>query len=380
MRYKFLALFVGVAFFNPITGISQITRPISTAVPFLTISPDSRAASMGDAGVASSPDANSIYWNTAKLAFSERSVGASVSYTPWLQSLVDDMGLINASFFKKINKNQAFTFGLTYFNLGKIEFTSNTAQSLGTFQSREFAGVVGYTRKLSRDFSMGINLKFINSNLIGTQVVMNQASKPGSSAGGDIGFYYNNNMRAIGEPKRTSMAWGLVFSNLGAKINYGRDAYFLPANIKLGTALTIRADEHNRFSLLVDANKLLVPTPNGTTNNSKDVGVLEAVFKSFNDAPDGMKEELKEITTSVGFEYMYDNVFAVRAGYFYESKMKGDRQYATVGLGFKLKDSYGLDMAYLIPTTVSNPLANTWRLSLIFDLQGKTSEAVIPAN
>lgn len=380
MRYKFLALFVGVACFNPITGISQITRPISTAVPFLTISPDSRAASMGDAGVASSPDANSIYWNTAKLAFSERSVGASVSYTPWLQSLVDDMGLINASFFKKINKNQAFTFGLTYFNLGKIEFTSNTAQSLGTFQSREYVGVVGYTRKLSRDFSMGINLKFINSNLIGTQVVMNQASKPGSSAGGDIGFYYNNNKRPTGDFKRTSMAWGLVFSNLGAKINYGRDAYFLPANIKLGTALTIRADEHNRFNLLLDANKLLVPTPNGVSNNSKDVGVLEAVFKSFNDAPDGMKEELKEITTSVGFEYLYDNAFAVRAGYFYESKMKGNRQYATVGLGLKLKDSYGLDMAYLIPTTVGNPLANTWRLSLIFDLQAKESEAVVPAN
>jgi hypothetical protein len=356
-------------------AIKNNYRVVNAAVPFLTFSPDSRHAALGDAGVASSPDANSIYWNTAKLAFIDKEQGGSLSYAPWLRNLTGDMGLINATYFKKINKTQALTVGITYFNQGLIQFTTNTGASAGDFQSREFAITGGYTTKLMQDLSMGVNIKYINSNLIGNQVINGQAAKPGSSVAGDISFYYQKDRPTQRFNRGVSASYGLVFQNVGGKINYGTNlAYFLPANMKLGTNINIRPDLHNSFNLLIDVNKLMVPTPqlNGTI---PDVGAMQAIFSSFSDAPDGFSEELREFNISAGVEYMYENLLALRGGYFFEPISKGGRKYFTTGLGFRLKENYGLDLAYLIPTTSDSPLANTWRLSFIFDLKGKLSNS-----
>lgn len=352
-------------------GIRNDFRVVNAAVPFLTFSPDSRHAALGDAGVASSPDANSIYWNTAQLAFMDKEQGASLSYAPWLRNLTGDMGLINATYFKKVNKTQALTVGINYFNQGLIQFTTNTGASAGDFQSREFAITGGYTTKLMQDLSMGINIKYINSNLIGNQVVNGQASKPGNSVAGDISLFYKKDRPTQQFERGISAAYGLVFQNVGGKINYGTNmTYFLPANMKLGTTITVRPDVHNTFNLLLDVNKLMVPTPqlDGTI---PDIGSMEAIFSSFTDAPDGFSEELREYNLSAGIEYLYENLLALRGGYFFEPNSKGGRRYFTTGLGFRLKENYGLDLAYLIPTTSGSPLANTWRLSFLFDIQGK---------
>ena len=385
MKRKLLTALASVVLMNTLTSQAQVNnksqqRVIVPAVPFLTISPDSRGASMGDAGVASTPDANSMYWNTAKLAFIDKSIGSTVSYTPWLRDLVDDMGLIHASIFKKAAKDQALGLSMTYFNQGEIQFTTATGQPNGTFQSREFNIAGGYSRKLGRDFSMGLNLKYIHSNLIGSQVVNNSSSKPANTVAGDISFYYvKEKPSATSKDKGVIYSAGAVIQNLGGKVNYGRDAYYLPTNLKLGGGLNYKIDAHNQFNFLVDVNKLLVPTPplrdnTGVIVKGKDpqtTGVISGIFGSFNDAPDGFKEELREFTGSFGVEYWYNNIFAVRGGYFAESNAKGGRKYATMGLGFRIKNSYGIDLAYLVPTTQGSPLANTWRVSLIFDMEAK---------
>jgi hypothetical protein len=374
MKNRFIAIvLIG---FLPTVMIGQTVekyRLVSSAVPFLTISPDSRAAAMGDAGVASSADANSIYWNTSKLAFADQDAGINFSYAPWLRDLVGDMGLINASGFKKVGEGKAITFGFTYFDQGEIQFTDNTGQNIGEpFNSREFAAAAGYAMKLGQDFSAGINLKFINSNLTGNQVVNNQASKPAKTAAADLSFYYHKD-RPTEELKKTDIAFGLNLSNIGGKVNYGLDKeYFLPMNLKLGTAFTITPDLDNRFTFLLDFNKLLVPTPQ-EDGSLPNYSTMEAIFKSFSDAPGKGKEELKEITSSIGAEYIYQNLLAVRAGYFFEPQSKGGIKYVTLGAGVKLKEQYGLDLAYLIPTTSGNPLANTWRISLNLNLPTKAS-------
>lgn len=350
-------------------------RVVNAAVPFLTFSPDSRHAALGDAGVASSPDANSIYWNTAQLAFMDKEQGGSISYAPWLRNLTGDMSLVNATYFKKINKTQALTFGINYFNQGLIQFTTNTGASAGDFQSREFAITGGYTTKLMQDLSMGVNIKYINSNLIGNQVVNGQAAKPGNTVAGDISFFYKKDRPTQQFERGVSASYGLVFQNVGGKINYGTNlAYFLPANMKLGTNINIRPDVHNTFNILFDVNKLMVPTPQ-VDGTIPDVGAMQAIFSSFNDAPDGFSEELREFNISAGVEYMYENMLALRAGYFFEPYSKGGRRYFTVGPGLRLKDNYALDLALLIPTTSDSPLANTIRLSFIFDLNGKVSNS-----
>jgi hypothetical protein len=385
MKRKLLTALASVVLLNSLTSQAQVNnkslqRVISPAVPFLMISPDSRGAAMGDAGVASTPDANSMYWNTAKLAFIDKSVGSTVSYTPWLRDLVDDMGLIHAAIFKKAAKDQALGLSMTYFNQGEIQFTTATGQPNGTFQSREFNISGGYSRKLGRDFSTGINLKYIHSNLIGSQVVSGSSSKPANTVAGDISFFYLND-RPSAKNKDRGMRYsaGAVIQNIGGKVNYGREAYYLPTNLKIGGGLNYKIDAHNQFNFLLDVNKLLVPTPPlrdnaGTIIKGKDpqkTGVIQGIFGSFSDAPDGFKEELREFTGSMGIEYWYDNLFAFRGGYFAESNSKGGRKYVTTGLGFKIKNSYGIDLAYLIPTTQGSPLANTWRISLIFDMDAK---------
>lgn len=352
-------------------------RVVSAAVPFLSISPDSKAAAMGDAGVASTPDANSVYWNVAKLAFVENKTGVSVSYAPWLKDLVGDMGLMTINGYKKVGTNRAITGGITYFDQGKILFTTNTGTDAGQFHSREFSIHGGVTQKLTQDLSMGVVLKMINSNLTGTGSGNPTGGKPGRTAAGDIGLYYNRN-RPTKELQKTDFAFGLAIQNLGGKINYGFSQYFIPANLKVGTSITITPDIHNKFNFLVDFNKLLVPTP--TVDGSlPNVSSIEGLFKSFGDAPDGFKEEIREVMGSIGAEYNYDNLLAIRGGYFFESKSKGGRKFATMGLGLKIKEYYGIDMAYLIPTNSGNPLANTWRLSvnIILNRNNASTEGIV---
>ena len=384
MKRKLVATLASVVLINVLSSQAQVNsksvqRTLSPSVPFLTISPDSRGAALGDAGVASTPDANSIYWNTAKLAFIEKNIGTSVSYTPWLRDLVDDMGLINAGLFKKIDKNSAFSASMTYFNQGEIQFTTATGQPNGTFQSRDLNITAGYARKIGRDFSTGINLRYIHSNLIGAQVVNGIASKPANNVAGDLSFFYTNEKpSAKNKDRGMRYSAGAVISNIGGKINYGRGAFYIPTNLKIGGAINYKIDAHNQFNFLVDLNKLLIPTPplrdnNGAIVKGKDpetTSVISGIFGSFSDAPDGFKEELREVTLSTGLEYWYNNFFALRGGYFMESNIKGGRKYVTAGLGFKIIN-YNLDLAYLVPTSQGSPLSNTWRITLIFDLDAK---------
>lgn len=359
MKTKIFGVLASAFLLNSFLAEAQTTTnktPIVPSVPFLTISPDSRGAALGDAGVASGPDAYSLFWNTAKLAFLEKNVGASLSYNPWLRDLVDDMALMNVSFYKKAAKSQALGFGLTYFNQGEIDFRTNTGSEAGKFNSREFSFTGGYTRKIARDMSMGLNLKFIHSNLIGNYAVNNQVSKPANTVAGDISFFYMKDL--LGNvPRKRDFLFGVVLSNLGGKINYGRSEYFLPTTLKVGTNLRLNPDEHNQFNILLDANKLLVPS-----NNLIGTGAIQGVFESFS--------TLGSISGSLGVEYLYDKTFAARLGYFMESGVWG-RKYGTMGLGMKFKEGYGLDLSYLIPTTQGSPLANTWRISLVFDLDAK---------
>ncbi len=391
-------------------------RAISTAVPFLLIAPDSRSGAMGDAGVALSPDVNSQHWNASKLAFSEEEMAVSLAYSPWLRNLVDDMSLAYLSWFTKINKTSAVGASLRYFSLGDIAFTDQTGQSIRDFRPSEFALDVSYSLELSKNFSAGITGRWVNSNLTGgVSAIAGADAKAANAFAVDISAYYNLSDLRVGD-KDGSLAFGLAISNVGNKVSYTntdqRD--FLPANLRLGTAFTIDLDQFNKISFVYDANKLLVPSPAVYDNNGdpgyagdpnfviagrdNDIGVASGIFGSFNDAPgrvlydeDGtilrnadntaqvesgsvLQEELREINHSFGMEYWYADQFAVRAGYFYEHPTKGNRQYFTIGAGFRY-NVFGLDLSYLIATQQQNPLANTLRftLSLKFDKKGGSS-------
>jgi len=293
-------------------------------------------------------------------------MGASFSYAPWLRDIVGDMGLMSLQGYYRLNSKQSFGYGVTYFNQGLIEFTTANAEPAGNFQSREFNITAGFSQKLNASLSTGLNMKFINSNLVGTLVTGNQAGKPGRTAAFDFGIYYNKTRptdKTGDNPKKVDMDFGVVVQNIGGKVNYGFSQYFIPANLKLGTKITLKPDDLNAFNFLVDFNKLLVPTPKPEDNIS-DITVFKSIFSSFADAPGGFEEELKEVMASLGAEYTYSDLIALRAGYFHESKYKGSRQYFTAGFGLSLKEIYRIDLAYLIPTTSGNPLANSWRISL----------------
>lgn len=351
---------------------------ITTAVPFLIISPDARAGGMGDAGVASAPDANSIHWNPAKLAFVDKKLGFAVSYTPWLRKLVPDINLAYVSFYDKLKNDQTIGASLRYFSLGDITFTDATGVEIGQFNPSEFAIDIAYARKLSENFSGGIALRYINSNLTGGFQVENNATKSGSSVAADISAYYQSEVEVFKKDAVFSM--GLNISNIGSKISYtetGRKD-FIPINLRIGPSLKFKLNEYNELAILVDFNKLLVPTPpiySDSLNNGEqiilygkdpDVSVAAGMFNSFSDAPGGFNEELKEINIATGLEYWYDQQFAFRAGYFYEHELKGNRKYFTLGAGLKY-NVFGLDFAYLIPTDQRNPLENTLRFTLTFD-------------
>jgi len=361
-------------------------RVITTAVPFLLISPDARAGAMGDVGVASTPDAASMHWNPAKYVFADKDMGVSVSYTPWLRELVNDINLANLSAFKKIDKMSAVAASLVYFSLGDITFTDNVGNPLGNYRPSEFSFDLTYSRKFSKDFSGAVAARYINSNLTLGQYSGGQETHAGQSVAADVAIYYQKNIKI--DKTKALLAYGVDISNIGAKISYTSTTQrdFLPTNLRLGSSLTMYLDEYNKLSFMVDLNKLLVPTPPIYLPNSTgiqdsvghdgnklilagmdpNVGIVSGMFQSFYDAPQGFKEEIREITYSIGSEYWYDNTFAIRAGYFHESIYKGNRQYFTLGAGLKY-NVFGLDFAYLIPTEQRNPLQNTLRFTLTFD-------------
>ncbi len=365
-------------------------NPIPTAVPLLNITPDSRAGAMGDVGVASSADANSLYWNVAKYPFAEKSSGLAISYTPWLRNLADDIDLSYLAGYYDLDKRQTLSFGMRYFSLGSITFTNIYGNVLRDFRPKEFTLDGGYAFKMSEEFSGGIALHFVYSNLTGG--IGETSSTPGKTVAGDLGFYYQKDLSLSGMDTRISA--GLNVSNIGGKISYTEDAQdFIPMNMRLGAGYIMNIDDYNSISVNFDMNKLLVPTPpiyytdsaSGSLQRigkSDSVSVPVAIFQSFYDAPGYLKsngtrsvflEEFHEITYSLGIEYWYAKQFALRAGYFYEHPTKGNRKYFTLGLGLRL-NVFGLDFAYLIANSQSNPLNNTLRFSLLFNFDGLKKE------
>ena len=359
------------------------TNPINvvtTAVPFLRISPDARSGGMGDAGIATTPDANSAFWNRAKIPFAVSKAAVSVSYTPWLKGLgLNDVYLASLTGYYHLDETQAISGSLRYFSLGNIEFTDINGGSIGSNRPREFGFDLGYSRKLSDNLGLGIAIRYINSSLANGNF-NGQTYKPGSAVAGDISLFHDG---TGGDPNASGLNWGVTFHNLGSKISYTNDAQqkdYIPANLGLGISYTKVFDEMSKANFALDINKLLVPTPPLLTGNTstdsaaivkyRSKGVLSSWFSSFGDAPGGGGEELRELQVSLGAEYIYNNQFAFRAGYFYEAPTKGNRKYFTVGAGLNY-NMFGLNFSYLVPSgggVNRNPLANTIRFSLIFNL------------
>jgi hypothetical protein len=343
---------------------------ITTAVPFLTISPDARSAALGDAGVATSPDANSSYWNAAKLVFIDKKFGGTISYTPWLGKIVNDMSISYGSGFYKINREQAVAMSFKYFDLGDISFRDANNNPLGDFNPREFAIDGTYSRMLSDKFSMGLSARYIYSNLTGAFSGID--AKPGHSVAVDIGAFYKTEFKTA---KISTLSLGATITNIGAKLSYtdNQNKDFLPTNLRLGGAYMMELDPYNSLTFILDFNKLMVPTPpirstDGTIVYGKDDNrsLLSGMFGSFSDAPDGFSEEMHEFMISVGTEYWYNDLFAARIGYFHEHETKGNRKYMTLGLGFRRK-AFGIDVAYLVPVNKrESPLAETLRFTLLF--------------
>ncbi len=368
---------------------------ITTAVPFLTITPDSRSGAMGDAGAGISPDANAQFWNASKLAFAPNQMEVSLSYSPWLRNLVNDMHLAYLSGYYKVNRRSAIGASLRYFNLGSITFTNEAAQTIREHTPNEFAFDLSYSLQLSDYFSGGITARYINSNLTGGTSVGGADSRAGQAFAVDISVFYQNNEIEIGGMDGT-FGLGAVVSNIGNKMAYTNTAErdFIPINLRLGPSLTLDIDNFNQLTFAVDFNKLLVPTPPVYNNSGEiaagkdpEVGVATGIFQSFYDAPgdpirdedgnpifrnDGtveiesgtpFREELREVTIGGGVEYMYAQQFAVRAGYFHEHATKGNRKFLTFGVGVSYS-IFTIDFSYIAAINRVNPLANTLRFGL----------------
>lgn len=349
---------------------------ITTAAPFLLISPDSRSAAMGDLGAATSADANSIHWNASKLAFIEGDGGISISAAPWLRQLVPDIWFYYMSGYKKIDNKSTVGVSLRYFTLGDIQFTDDQGTSTGDYEPKEFALDGAYARKLSDNLSLGVALRFVLSDLARGQVGSSGTEiKAGMAGAGDISMTYMNDTKLGG--KDFDYTIGGNISNIGNKISYTNEANgdFIPINLRLGTFWNTQLDEYNEIGFGVDFNKLLIPTPQYTYDSLGEISgrviaddpLINGMLSSFTDAPGGFREELNEITISAGVEYWYAKQFALRAGYFYEADTKGSRKYMTFGAGLKY-NVFQIDAAYLQPFARRHPLQNTIRFSLQFDL------------
>ena len=364
-------------------------NPITTGVNSLNIAPDARGASMGDIGAATEPDENSQYWNPSKYAFAYSSAGVSLSYTPWLRKLVNDIALLNAAGYWKLGggDNQAVSFSLRYFSLGEVNMNDGEGNVTNTINPYEMSFDLGYSRKLSESYSMGVALRYIYSNLGFSDASSSETTKGASAFAADISGFLTT-YPIIGRNEcQWSFGWNI--SNIGSKVSYngGNDPAFLPTNLKLGTTFTFPLADYHNLALSLDLNKLLVParprqsdylTETGENDTQayedalqewKDTSPISGIFKSFTDAPGGAKEELREINYSIGAEYNYNQQFFLRAGYYHENEYKGNRQYFGIGAGFSL-NVIKLDAAYMIATAQSSPLDQTLRFTLSFDMNG----------
>ncbi len=367
-----------------IVGQNDDYRVITTAVPFLSITPDARAAGMGDAGVATQADANSVHWNPAKLVFIDHNIGFALSYSPWLSRIINDMSLSYLSGYYKISQEQAVAVSMRYFDLGEIFFTNQSNIQQGRFNPRELAIDATYSRKLTENLSVGITARYVHSNLTGNFSASTIEARPGNTAAADVSVYYQKQF------KNNILALGANISNIGAKLSYSNESNkdFIPINLRLGGSYKLYLDPYNSFTFALDFNKLMVPTPpvyarddNGAIivdpETNKPVilrgkypnrPLLSGMFGSFADAPDGFPEEMQEIMIALGTEYWYNNTFSGRIGYFYESANKGNRKYFTFGVGFRY-NVFGIDFAYLVPQKQDNPLAETLRFTLLFNFK-----------
>ena len=375
-----------------VAGQDTSRRVITTAVPFLLIATDARAGAMGDVGAATTPDANATHWNIAKLAFIKNDIGFSLSYTPWLAKIINDMSLSYLTGYYKINKEQSVGLSLSYFDLGNIQFTDVTGEPLQNFNPREFSFSGSYARLLSENMSIGVTLKYIRSNLTGNVFSSNNDGQAGVSIAADIGWYWNKDLG-----QNSNLALGATITDIGNKITYSNEEQkeFIPTNLRFGGAYRMSLDPYNSLTFALDFNKLMVPTPpvyvvddngrviydqNGNPQIARgkdpDRALLSGMFGSFTDAPDGASEELKEVMIGGGIEYWYRDLFALRGGYFYENFEKGDRKYFTMGLGLRY-NVFGIDFAYLVPQKKEHPLAETLRFTLHFNFNNKDSQKSI---
>ncbi|MEG2337128.1 MAG: type IX secretion system outer membrane channel protein PorV [Bacteroidales bacterium] len=390
-----ISLFIFTTFFLvPVSGFAQkppinVTGAntgggvITTGAPFLLISPDARSGGLGDIGAASAPDAFSQHWNPAKYAFLEEDLSISLTYSPWLRNLVDDMNLGYLTASKKIGKRNTLAFSLLYFSLGEVLFVEHPEDPPQGYNPNEFSIDFSYARMLTNDFSIAVAARYIYSNLTMGRWVGGVSTQPGQSVAADIALFYTKSLNIGKELKGGKISAGLNISNIGSKISYSTDDLekdFIPANLRLGVGFTMDIDDFNSISFLGDINKLLVPTSPiyDTTGAIKagmntNVGTMTGIIHSFYDAPGGFKEEMQEIMWSLGAEYWYNKLLAFRLGYFHESIHKGARQYFTLGAGIRY-NIFALDVSYLIPAVSAkningnnNPLKNTLRFSLTFN-------------
>lgn len=381
MNKKLCAVCLSLAILSSSTAYAQsdkrdIFNPVNTSVTSQTIAPDARSAGMGDVGVATDPDVNSQYWNPAKYPFNISRAGVSLNYTPWLRQLVSDIDLAYVAGYYRIGDYSAVSASMRYFSLGEVQMAD---QSNITINPYEMSFDVAYSLMLSEHFSLGAAVRWIYSDLTYNYT---DDTSPGSAFAADLSMYYQNYIN-IGD-RECQLGLGMNISNIGSKITFGGDnrSEFIPTNLRLGASLMVPIDEFNRFTIAADANKLLVPTyPKRETDEAQvdydnrlqrdyyDVSSIAGIFKSFGDAPNGFSEELQEIQWSLGAEYTYNDKFSLRAGYHHESENKGNRKYFTVGAGFKM-NVFSLDAGYVIATAKSNPLDQTLRFSLSFDMDG----------
>ena len=380
IRTSVLVVFVTIAFVGYGQNKEDMFNPVNTSVTSQTIAPDARAAGMGDVGAATDPDVVSQYWNPAKYPFTISRAGVALNYTPWLRQLVNDMDLAYLVGYYRIGDYSAVSGSLRYFSLGEV-YTSSSLDDTNdmTINPYEMSLDLAYSLMLSENFSLSAGVRWIYSDLT---YDFTEDTSPGSAFAADISCYYQNYLN-LGD-RECQVGLGFNVSNIGSKITFGGDEHseFIPTNMRLGASLMIPVDEYNRFTLAADANKLLVPTyPKQMEEETSqeyqdrlekeyfDVSSISGIFKSFNDAPNGFKEELQEIQWSVGAEYIYHDQFAIRAGYHHESENKGNRKYFTVGAGFRM-NVFSLDAGYVIATAKSNPLDQTLRFTLSFDMDG----------
>ena len=353
------------------TSIAQSgsENPITTAVPFLRLASDARTAAMGDVGVATNPDANSMFYNGAKTVFNESKYGIGITYTPWLSELdIKNINQISVGAFYKLSDKEAVSLGFRNFNQGTFTFTDAIGNELSTFKPSDLAVEAGYSRKLSTKSGIVLNIRYIHSRLANNSV--NSNYKSGNAVAADLSYFY------------TKKEWnfGVALTNLGSKMKYGGEPSYIPANLALGAAYNKDINSDNKISFALEFNKLLVPTPPGAADAQKvadynNKGVVGSWFSSFGDAPGGGEEELREVQFGIGAEYMYKEILSLRAGYFLEDQMKGNRHYLTVGAGLAYKVA-GINFSYLVPTginTNNNALKNTFRLSLLFNFNNATA-------